>query len=266
MTDETLPEPDGTRDAYYARAGSWASDRERSVRLVARTAWIVAAVATVVALFEAYALSALSPLKTVVPYTLLVDRTTGFVQVLKGTETAVVASDEALTQSQLAQYVIAREGYEIAGIQAQYRKVTLWSAERARADYLGLIAPTSANSPIRQLPRTSTIAVHVKSVSFTNKDSAFVRFDTERLDQGQVAGIRSHWIALVRYRYSGAPMAIEDRFINPLGFQVTDYRRDQEALPVAVEQPVPAASDRPVARRTSGTPGAPTNAPVSLRP
>ena len=267
MTEIDQPEPnEASRDAYYARADSWASDREHSTRLMLRGAWIVAAIATLVALFEAYALSALTPLKTVVPYTLLVDRTTGFVQVLKGTEPSSVSSDEALTQSLLAQYVVSREGYDIAGVQAQYRKVTLWSADRARSNYLGLIPASNPTSPMRQLPRTSVIVVHVKSVSLMNKDGALIRFDTERLDQGQVAGIPAHWIALVRFRYSGAPMAIEDRFINPLGFQVTDYRRDQEALPPEVRTAVPVAPGVPLPAVTLLPPGAHIGAPTPSQP
>ena len=39
------------------------------------------------------------------------------------------------------------------------------------------------------------------------------------------------WVAVIRYRYSGEPMSAEDRFVNPLGFQVLRYRRDAEALP-----------------------------------
>ena len=38
------------------------------------------------------------------------------------------------------------------------------------------------------------------------------------------------WVAVIRYRYSGEPMSLEDRFVNPLGFQVLRYRRDAEAL------------------------------------
>ena len=69
-------------DAYYADAASWADDRLTALRASRRIAWIVAAIAVIVALFEATALIFLAPLKTVVPYTLMVDRTTGFVQAL----------------------------------------------------------------------------------------------------------------------------------------------------------------------------------------
>jgi type IV secretion system protein VirB8 len=38
-------------------------------------------------------------------------------------------------------------------------------------------------------------------------------------------------VAVIRYRYSGEPLRLEDRLVNPLGFQVLRYRRDAEALP-----------------------------------
>ena len=42
----------------------------------------------------------------------------------------------ALTQSLLAQYVVARETFDINGLQNQYRKVALWSGDQAKRDYL----------------------------------------------------------------------------------------------------------------------------------
>src|SRR3546814_16462080 len=69
-------------DAYYAEAGSWAKDQADALRSSRRTAWWVAGAAAVIAVCEALALLFLTPLKTVEPYTLLVDRQTGFVQPL----------------------------------------------------------------------------------------------------------------------------------------------------------------------------------------
>jgi type IV secretion system protein VirB8 len=48
-------------------------------------------------------------------------------------------------------------------------------------------------------------------------------------------------VAVVRYRYSTEPMKLEDRFVNPLGFQVTSYRRDPEAVPPSAATPPAAA-------------------------
>lgn len=223
------------RETYYAQAGSWAEDRQLRIARSRGIAWIIAAIATTVALLEALALVALLPLKTVVPYTLLVDRTTGFVQTLRGTQPPGLTADAALIQSLLAQYVIAREGYDIATVQANYQKVALWSAEGARRTYLAGMATNNANSPLNRYPRSTIISTQVSSVSPLGPDRALVRFRTVRSDQNQTLGAVDHWVAVMRYRFSGEPLSIEDRLVNPLGFQVLQYRRDQEALPRPVE-------------------------------
>src|SRR3954462_4010329 len=112
-----------------------------------------------------------------------------------------------------------------------YRKVALWSAEQARSDYLNAVQLSSPQSPLVLYPRTTVIETRVKSVSPVGRNAALVRFDTVRRDAGgQVQPPRS-WVALIRYRYSGEPMKLEDRFVNPLGFQVLRYRRDAETAP-----------------------------------
>ena len=73
----------------------------------------------------------------------------------------------------------------------------------------------------------------MKSVSPVGRDVAMVRFETRRRDAGGQLGPPSAWVAVIRYRFSGEPMSIEDRFINPLGFQVVRYQRNPEALPPA---------------------------------
>ena len=228
-----------TLDAYYKEAEGWAQDRQESLRKSRKIAWIVAGAAVAVALLEAIALVLLTPLKTVVPYTLLVDRQTGFVQAMDPIDPARIAPDAALTQSFLVQYVVARESFDADSVQAAYRKVALWSGERARADYLALMQGSNPESPLRRYPRNAIIETRVRSVSPLAKNVAMVRFETVRRDGAGPAVPVGAWAAIVRYRFSTAALSAEDRYVNPLGFQVVRYRRDAEALPV-VEAAAPA--------------------------
>ena len=229
-------------DAYYKQAETWNSDRLEALRKSQRTAWWVAGGAAAVAVMEAAALMLLTPLKTVEPYTLMVDRTTGYVQALKPLDAAKVAPDTALTQAFLAQYVIARESFDIASVRPNYNKVALWSAEKARSDYLGWMQVSNPQSPFAAYPRTTVVETRVKSVSPIARNVAMVRFDTVRQDAGGQAERPRAWVAVIRYRYSGEAMPLEDRFVNPLGFQVLRYRRDAEtAPPPEVVQPAPVA-------------------------
>lgn len=218
-------------NAYYREAGSWASDKIGALQASRRLAWIVAITAVAVAVVEALALVILMPLKTVVPYTLLVDRTTGFVQALKPLEPNQITPDRALVQSMLVQYVIARESFDIATLQTNYQKVGLWSADKARDEYLNLMQPSNLDSPLIRYPRSAVVETRVKSVSRLDEQSALVRYETVRRDEGAQAELAQHWVAIIQYRFSGEPMSAEDRFLNPLGFQVVEYRRDPEALP-----------------------------------
>jgi type IV secretion system protein VirB8 len=229
-------------DAYYREAGSWADDRQTTLRASRRTAWIVASAATAVALMLALALLMLTPLKTVEPYTLLVDKQTGFVQALKPLDAQQVSGNTALTQSFLVQYVIARESFDISAVQANYRKVSLWSQGDARAAYVASVQASNPDSPLARLPRTTVIETRVKSVSPLGQNAALVRFDTVRRDVGGRTEPARAWVSVIRYRYSGEPMSLEDRFVNPLGFEVTRYQRNAEAAPPT---PEPAAAPQP---------------------
>jgi type IV secretion system protein VirB8 len=267
----TTPKTKPSRDAYYREAASWAESRDDMLRSSRRIAWIVAGVAVVVALFEAIALVLLTPLKTVEPYTLMVDRNTGFVQALKPIDANRLAPDAALTQSFLVQYVIARESFDVDELQANYRKVTLWSADQARSDYVTGVQVTNPGSPLARYPHSTTIETRVKSVSPLGGMAALVRFETQRRDAGDHVLPPRSWVAVIRYRFSTEPLQLSDRFINPLGFQVLRYRKDQEQVlpPETVTAPAPILQTQtpPLAQRPT-LPGypAPNGSPAPLVP
>jgi type IV secretion system protein VirB8 len=232
------------RLAYFERAGSWAADARADSARSRKIAWTVAGVAVAAALFQAVALALMVPLKTVQPVTLLVDRHTGYVQALDPLTPKRVAADDALTQSYLAQYVSARESFDRATVAHDYKRVALWSGGRARSAYLGYMPATNPESPLRLYAPGTVVTVQVKSVSRLQPGVALVRFDTRVLDRSGAAGQPQPWISVVRFHYTDAPMRIEDRLVNPLGFQVTGYRRDSEAPPAEPAQLVagPAAT------------------------
>lgn len=235
-------------DAYYSEAGSWGRDREIWLAKSRRVAWIVASGACVVALAEALAILMLTPLKTIETHTLLVDRQTGFVQELKPLNPDKIAPDTALTQSMLVQYVIGRESFDITALQSNYRRVVQWSEGNARARYIAAVQASNPESPLATLPRSSIIETRVKSVSPLGKDSAMVRFNTQRRDAGGQVFPAQAWVAVIRYRYSGEPLKLEDRFVNPLGFEVSHYVRNAEALaPEPTVTPAPGVTPSPIA-------------------
>ena len=94
-------------------ADSWGTSESDRLERSRKVAWIIASVAAAIALLLALALVMLLPLKSVEPYTLLVDRQTGHVEALEPLSEQMVSADAALTRSFLVQYVIARESFDV---------------------------------------------------------------------------------------------------------------------------------------------------------
>jgi type IV secretion system protein VirB8 len=238
MSDENLEE-------YYQEAESWSQDRQSAADRSVRIAWIVAGIAALVAMIEAVALTLLVTQPRDVPYIITVDRQTGFVQRLNPLSDEAVTADAALTRSMLAQYVIARESFAIDNLQENYRKVGLWSGGEARERYLASVSTTNPQSPLATLPRRATIDVTIRSVSSLSNGTSLVRFSTVRTDPGARPQVAQNWASVVSYQFSAAGMSDGDRLTNPLGFQVTRYRRDAETLPEATAQSLPEAPPLP---------------------
>lgn len=225
--------------SYYRDGNSWAGDRLADNARSRRIAWIIAGVATLIAALEAIALAGLVPLKTVVPMAVLVDKETGTVTKVDPTKATEIAPDSALTRSMLAQYVAARETIDRTSVAEDYRKVALWSGGQAQAAYLVQMKPGNPANPYVRMPGTYTARIAIRSISNLDKGSALVRYDL--VEQG-IAGttpVVRPYVSLVRFQYRKRDLSEADRFINPLGFEVTQYRRDAEAPPPVVAVPVP---------------------------
>jgi type IV secretion system protein VirB8 len=260
---------DEKRSQYYQRAESWAESEQRSLIRGARGARLMAVAFAVIAGLEAFSLILLMPLKSVTMVPILVDRQTGFVEVLKADGSQAVTANQALTQSLLAQYVVARESFNVTNLAAAYHKVALWSAGPARADYVALMPASNPASPLRLYPRTTLVETWVKSVSPLGPQAALVRFETRRLDESARSGAPQEWAAVIAYRYSNEALSASDRWLNPLSFQVVSYHRDAEAQlpePTSAAQGAASNSAAMLAAAATASPNTSPGAPAARRP
>lgn len=228
MTDVRIDEP-RVDPHYYTDGVTWEHDLARRNRNSRALAWIVAAVMTLVAVASLAALVLLVPLKTYEPYMAVVDRTTGFVEVKRPMAEGPLTQDEAVTTFNVVRYIKARETYDSKALKDNFDLAQLLATGQAARDLVDLYSPTNPQNPVKLFGTGTEVAVSVKSVTFPNNRTALVRFATDEKTQ---TGTTTHdWVSLVRFRYTAAPMRNAWRFDNPLGFQVVEYRRDQETAP-----------------------------------
>ncbi|TIU42781.1 type IV secretion system protein [Mesorhizobium sp.] len=216
---------------YYKAGATWEDDTHRSLRRSRTLAWLVSGVASVVAGLSLLTLVLILPLKQFEPYVIEVDKTTGYLEVARALKPGDLSQNEAVTAANLVRYIRARETYDSREIKQNYDLAQLYSTGTASRDLTWAYTPSNAQSLDKIYGRNVTISVDVKSVSLLNSTTASVRFSTTTRREN--SSTTDNWVAVVKFRYTTTPIKNEWRFDNPLGFQVVEYRRDQESAPTA---------------------------------
>ncbi|MGE0232193.1 MAG: virB8 family protein [Flavobacteriaceae bacterium] len=213
---------------YFDKARRFDQDRMVSAERSKRLAWFIAIVASVLACVSVAAVIALTPLKTVEPFVIRVDNSTGIVDVVSAMASHAGSYDEEVTKYFAARYVRAREGYVWSEAEENFRTVTLMSNAAEQQRFAAVYRGGNPESPQNIYGRSATSRVGIKSISLINNNVVSVRY-IRTITRGE--DVRTtHWVATITYSYANAPISSSDRLVNPLGFVVSEYRADPEAL------------------------------------
>ena len=224
-----LKKPDTAElDPYFKAAQTWEQEIIANAIQSRNRAWIISFFCMALAVLSVVALLLLLPLKTFEPYVVTVDRGTGYLELTRGLYQGNLTQDEAITQANLVKYVSLRESYNPSILRENYDLVSLMSQGMALQEYQQLWNGKNPDNPSIVYGRKSAIDIKIQSVSFLNDKTASIRFQRELKENNQTRV--SYWTAIIDYQYTQKPMKMADRFLNPLGFQVTSYRINPEVL------------------------------------
>ncbi|QDH71360.1 virB8 family protein [Marilutibacter alkalisoli] len=244
-----------------------------------RRAWLVAWCAIVMSLILASGYFVFLPLKEKVPYLVMADPYTGTATVarLQGNfGNNSITTQEAINKSNVARFVLARESYD-SGLVGNQNWYTVFSmaGERVAPAYKAVYAANNPNRPATLYGATKSVHVRIVSIHLLGGGGgqpytgATVRFQRSLYDKttGRFTSLdNSGKIATLEFTYRpNLKLGERDRLLNPLGFQVTNYRVENdfaEALPPEPAFPSPAElmqrpsqSAPPVAAGTEGSIG-----------
>lgn len=215
-------------DNYLKEARSWETDKVQELLKSRKVAWWVASGAGAIAFAAVLAVASLTPLKTTEPYVIRVDNSTGAVDVVSAMKDGKTNYDEAMNKYFVQWYVRYREGYSKELAEDYYSYVGILSNGVEQQKYYAAFNPKNPQSPLNVYGAYAKVKIDIQSTSFINPNVALVRY-TKKVERGLDQPQISHWAATITFKYLGAPMKEKDRGINPLGFQVTEYRNDPDA-------------------------------------
>jgi type IV secretion system protein VirB8 len=225
-----------------------------------RRAWFVAWAAILMSLVLAGGYFYLLPLKEKVPYLVMADAYTGTSTIARldaNFDNRSITASEAINRSNVAHFIIARESYDVALMTLRdWTTVYTMSSPEVASGYTTLHAPNNPNAPYNLYGRNRAIRVKILSTVLLGGGAgkppkgATVRFQSSLYDKlaGTARPLESK-IATLEFSYkSNLKMDEKDRIENPLGFQVTSYRVDND---YAASPPLEMEATEPATQRTS---------------
>ncbi|HEA7292409.1 TPA: type IV secretion system protein [Campylobacter jejuni] len=194
-----------------------------------KRAWLIAFVSIFIAIISIVAVVLLTPLKTIEPYVIRVDNTTGMVDILTMLDEKEISSNEALDKYFISQYVKAREGYYYELLNQDYLLTQLMSSEKVANEYRSWYEGENARDQI--LKNSNEVNVQILSIVLGNSNGVKTstiraKIITKNLNTRGLS--ESTKVITLSYDYILAKASEENRILNPLGFKVTNYRIDEE--------------------------------------
>ncbi|WP_432591915.1 virB8 family protein [Stenotrophomonas maltophilia] len=203
-----------------------------------RRAWRIAVGALVVAAGAVTACFVMLPLKSTLPFLVMADPYSGNATVARlESQRRTLSGNEALIRANVANFLRARESFDWNMIGDQdWNTVFSMAHADVSSEYRALHASSNEQAPARLYGKSRAVRIRILSIqpiSARGKgiaSGANVRFQrfvfdkssgTERFLDGKVA--------TMEYQYkSNLEMSDQMRLLNPLGFQVTAYRVDND--------------------------------------
>lgn len=226
------------KDAPETDKKNWYKDRYEFVTVQRNFLAVITLLALVLAVTATFSISQLSPLKSVEPFVIQVDQKSGMTQVVEPLKAHELIANEAVNQYFIVQYCRARESFISTDRNTyNYNLVRVLSERPIFAMYQQEVSPGNAESPYQRLATIGgSREIRIQSIKYldTRRNQAgddirryLVKAKiTERLDKKVAKEMQK--LILIEFRYADLELTTEDRYLNPIGFQVMSYRVDED--------------------------------------
>ena len=222
-----------SRPIFGKRCPGTSTARRKPFRR-ARIAWIVAGAGWMCAVAASVALALMMPLKTVEPYVIRVDNSTGIVDIVP-MYAGHAEMGETVARFLLTHYVTVCEGFSYATAERDYEECGAYhSAKRNH----GVVQPLESDeSRITLEPQQGRLgrsrASHGGDLLPQGQwhSRNWPKCATSKADSLPGAAEQlTHWIATIEYAWVTPSRDPKSRQWNPLGWRVTDFHTEPESL------------------------------------
>jgi len=221
MTKPTKETPDSK---------NWYKDRYQAVLVQRKLLACVTMLSLVCTLAAVLDIARLTPQKSIEPFVIEVDQKSGITRTVDPLTVKELTTNEVVNNFFIVQYIRSRESYNLQDIARNFNVVRIMSdATRVYPGFVEDADPNNPHSNAARLGTTGTRTVKLESITYLKPQLVQIRMLVE--EKGDNSGYNQyHKIVLIEFEYVKMNLMTEERYVDPLGFRVTNYRVDDELM------------------------------------
>lgn len=216
---------------------NWYTDRHQSVIIQRNVLSILSLFAIIFSAIAIFFVYRNIPIVTVEPFVIQVEPRSGMTQVVRAATATELAAKDSINTFFIVRYIKSRESFD-AAIQQKFHIVRLSSdPQQVFRQYAWEVNPNNPDSFMARSGGGGKREVKIKSMSRLDRNATCadvtcriqvrVRIIEETANGGKTQYDR---VILMEYTYTTLNLAVEERYLNPIGFRVLSYQVDNEVL------------------------------------
>ncbi len=170
-----------------------------------------------------------------VPKILVVDKADGVVHPLMSLTEFQLSPEESTIRRNVTTFVVAREGYSYEQADTHYYTTAAFLSPQLQGQWAQLWDKENRESPPNKYKKDRRVRIKVGAITVLRNGlgaAIGARASFSRIEQvNDVSdGRPTNWIATISFHWVNQPTNEQDRRINDLGWEVTDYVSDRDLI------------------------------------
>lgn len=202
---------------------SWYSNKYQLVSLQKKVLSLFSMLAMVTVVISVIFVKKFTESKSFEPYVIELEEKTGVLTVVDNLTKSTLIADEAIKKFYLYSFLQVAEGYNYVTFEEDRTKLALFTTSSVYRQLYRKYSLRNENSVVNILQNRGTLKIKIKSIIFNNPTIATIRFVVYSSRPTRAYPAEGHFIAEIQFKFSDMQLTNEQRYMNPLGFQVVKY-------------------------------------------
>lgn len=205
---------------------NWYADRYLSLLLQRNLLFLFAAMSCIGVLVALTVIKSLYEQKSIDPYLIEVDKRDHIMTIVEHESHKTYTAQESIKEYFLSEYLNARESYKPETLENNMNTVRVMSSKEVYKLYLKDL--DKMKNTVKNVGRGATATLGIGQITYITPTRVELKCIKRIVSEVDASRKEEKFGVVIAFNFANIPMTLDDRRINPLGFQVVSYMKMPE--------------------------------------